>query len=238
MPLTVANVLDILQVLFAAPSNEPVLPWSIGRSEAGGEEEWDIRVRLSHNANPYTQFSELYWTITAAVSRNPYPGLVVISPRLVYLSLAREVSGNPATGRFLLAFSLRVLSIASSAIWNAPSDLEAENPLTLTECRTKVLFVNKILTSHPLFGFGLRSPFIIKSVEILLCDAELKLRLIVVRQSDQDCELPLPRKLEDYDLAPNVRVTQYKLIESKYHASLVDLACYWQFEYAIREKPE
>lgn len=235
MSLTVANVLDILQILFAAPTNEPVLPWSIGRSEVGGEEEWDIRVRLSPNTSPYTQFSELYWKIVAAVDRSPYPGLVVISPRLVYLSLTREVTGNPTSGRFLIAFSLRVLAAQGSRIWNAPSDLEVENPMTLRECGTKVLFINKILTSHPLLGFGQRSPFIIKSVEVVLRDAGLKLRLIVVRPSDPDCELPLPRRLEDYDLAPNVRVEQYLLIRSKYHASLVDLACYWRFDYTLKE---
>lgn len=237
MPLDITAVLNILQALLSAPVDTPVYPWSVSTSTEALEETWYVHVKLPLDREPTDVFTELYWTIEANVERQIYPGLVVIEPRLV-TALQLNFPGLPSRRpKHFLTFGLRLVGAGAHRIWGGLSHLEVENPFTLRESATRAKLVYNYLRGHALFGLNSRSVLQVRSVEVVLTSGSSTFTIFATRPNDPRCRLPLPRRLEEYDLAPNIRLTSFNLHQSRYHSSITDLICFWTFTFSFDSLP-
>lgn len=231
--LDVVTVLNILQSLLAASTSDPILPWSIYSHVEAGVDTWGVRIRINKGDTPLDTFIHWYWTINEAIAQAPYPGLVLIEPRLTVILPVTPIGIGESKRNHFLSFELRVVEGLRPTIWNNLNPLEAENPLTLREGATKVKLVHRCLTKHSLFGFERSSALRVRNIEVPLIDCARRFKIIATRSYDPFCKLPLPRFLEDYDLAHNIRAVSYHKLDYKYHAAIVDLSCAWEFTFEV-----
>lgn len=233
MSLDVTSILNIIQALFSATVESPIYPWSISSSVEALEESWYVQIKLPLDRDPAQVFTELYWLLEANIQREIYPGLVVFEPRLV-AALQLDLPGLPThKQKFFFSLGLKLTGNGAHQIWNGLSQLETENPFTIRECHTRSKFVYAQLRKHRLLGFTDRVVFKVRSVEVVLLSGPLHFRVLVTRPHDQHCKQALPLRLEDYDLAPNIRLVSLKLLRSRYHSAITDLICYWTLTYRL-----
>lgn len=231
--LDVFTVLNILQSLLAASTSNPILPWSIYTHIEAGIDTWGVRIRINKDTNPIDTFIHWYWTITEAVAQAPYPGLILIEPRLTIILPVNSIGVGDSKRNHFLSFELRVVEGLRPTIWNNLNPLEVENPLTLREGVTKVKLVHRCIVEHALFGFEPSSTLRVRNIEVPLIDCARRFKIVTTRPHDPFCKLPLPRFLEDYDLSSNIRAVSYHRLDFKYHASIVDLSCAWEFTFEV-----
>lgn len=232
--VNVTTVLNVIQVLLASPGDDPVHPWVVDLVEEAGLQTWYVQIRIPAPSNPYSTFTGWYWNIQSVVERSPGLGFVVVEPRLAIIHSISLQGHSHICNTFAFTFRLCTAGGQQVAIQNPLSLLEIENPLSLRECDAGVSRVRTYLLHHRLFGFTQNSVLRVIGLEITLTTASVQFKVHAVRTNDPHCSLPLPRRLEDYDLAPAVRLLTYHLLQTVYQASSTDLACRWVFVYTVR----
>lgn len=226
MTLSLAVVLNLTSYLLPSQPDLAFTTWSVGLTREASSEVWSISLKIDTTLPLPTAITRIYTTVRETIASVPYPGLVLQQPRVVYII----GTGNPGStwGRGQIHFSFRLRSIQQQGarIWYDLTELETENPLVIDDYLTLIQTANRALLNHPLFGFNSASPFLIRTVEIVLSTDPACLRILAARPGDPDCELPLPRILRDYDITETIRIIGYRKVKLSYHASQVDLTSF------------
>ncbi|KAJ0172495.1 hypothetical protein K1T71_011634 [Dendrolimus kikuchii] len=150
--LNVVTIINITQTLLSASQQDLIFPWSINSSLEAGVDIWSVQIIIPKGSNPYQTFITWYNSLCSAIEQAPYPGLILIEPRL---SLVIPISSGGIPGftvNYFLSFELRTLEGARPTIWNAPNLLVLENPITSAECMDKVREIYSNIERHALFG--------------------------------------------------------------------------------------
>lgn len=234
MTLSLAVVLNLINHLIPSQPDLTFTVWSVGLSQEVTADIWSISLRIDTNLPLPVVIPRIYTTIQETVASVPYPGLVLQQPRVVHIIGSSNPGSTWGRGQNHFTFRLRTIQVQGSLIWNNLSDLEIENPIVLSDSLLLVRTVNQALLTHPLFGFTTTSPLLIRTVEIVLSTDPACIRVSAIRPGDPDCELPLPRHLEDYDITREIQNIDSRKVKLVYHVSEVDLASHWNFEFCVR----
>lgn len=235
MTLTLSVVLNLTSCLLPAQPNITYTTWSVSHIVDLVTDDWLVSVRVDTGL-PMTQLiPTVYDNLIQIIETNPYPGLVVLRPRFVCVVGSSNPGSTWGRGQIHFVFGLRTIQLTGSRIWNNLHPLEIENPILPTDNIRLLSILEGTLLSHPIFGYSIHSPLVIRSIELELTAAPVCVHLLVTRPDDPSCDIPLPRQLADYDLNTYIRVSGFKRVTLVYHVSEKDLITFWLFEFTVEQ---
>lgn len=235
MSLTLSAILNLTSLLVPSHPDLRTTLWSVSHSIDAVLDIWTVSVRVDSELPLSVIVPRIYESLSLAVGAVPYPGLVVVRPRIVHIIGSSNPGSTWGRGQTHFTFSLRTIQLSGAYIWNNISDLEVENPIRISDVGVLIDTVQTALSSHTIFGYSHSSPLLIRGVEVVLSTKPICLRLLATRPGDPDCEISLPRHIHDYDLTSTVRLVEYRRETLVYHVSTKDLSSAWYFEFCANE---